>query len=365
MGDSYISGTAGRWRGNSNGFTNLPANLSAFQRSDTGADAYDNYGLAFPGDECFRSRSAAIHLGGAWESVNVACSNARTTSRIDEEGKFKPGIDNDGQLAVLADLARSRSVKMVAVSIGANDFRFGPTIKSCVTGFLTSLSAFPDRCSEDPESTGTVAPGAVTVVRASITKALGDIVTTMRDAGYADESWVLVSHNYPTPLPPPSAMRYPESGYGRAVTGGCPFYDADLDWFSRWMATVNSTVANAARDASVETGKAVVSLDMAELFNGRRLCEQGTRLVEETRTDAELVSSAERVDMIRLTSVLPGSPYNLNEGVHPNHLGQAAIRACLRSAFNDGAARSGTCAAPTEWGDVDSRNEPAVAFTPR
>jgi hypothetical protein len=40
MGDSYISGTAGRWRGNSNGFTNLPANLSAFQRSDTGADAY-------------------------------------------------------------------------------------------------------------------------------------------------------------------------------------------------------------------------------------------------------------------------------------------------------------------------------------
>ncbi len=364
MGDSYIAGTAGRWRGNSNGFTNVPQNLEAFRRSDTGANAYDNYGREFPGEECFRSRSAAIHLGGNWTSVNIACSNARTNTRVDEDGKFKPGLDTGGQLDLLADIAATDPVRMVAVSIGANDFRFGPTVKNCVTGFLTSFSAFPDRCSEDPEAVATLSPESIASVRASIARALGDIVTTMRDAGYADDAWALVSHNYPNPLPPPSAMRYSQSGYERQVTGGCPFYDADLAWFATWMATVNATVSAAAADATAATGKEIVTLDLADLFEGRRLCEQGTKLVEETTDDAGLVESAERVDMIRLTSLAPGSPYNLNEGVHPNQLGQLAIRACLRSAFNDGAARSGTCRAPADWGATNSAGEPPVVFFP-
>ena len=130
------------------------------------------------------------------------------------------------------------------------------------------------------------------------------------------------------------------------------------------MDTVNATVAGAAADASAATGKQVVSLDLANLFAGRRLCEQGTKLVEETRSDGELVSDGERVDMIRLTSMVPGSPYSLNEGVHPNHLGQLAIRACLRSAFNDGAARSGVCRAPADWGATNAAGEPSVVFTP-
>lgn len=364
MGDSYISGTAGRWRGNSNGFTNLPRNLEAFERSDTGENAYDNFGRQFPGEECFRSRSAAIHLSGNWTSVNVACSNARTTTRVDEEGKFKPGLDAGGQLALLADIAATEPVRLVAVSIGANDFRFGPTVRNCVTGYLTSLAAFPDRCSEDPEALATIAPESIATVQASITRALGDIVATMRAAGYADDAWALVSHNYPNPLPPPAAMRYPQSGYIRQVTGGCPFYDADLTWFATWMATVNETVAAAAADASAATGKQVLALDMANLFAGRRLCEQGTRLVEETTSDAELLAAGERIDMIRLTSMVPGSPYNLNEGVHPNHLGQMAIRACLRAAFNEGAARSGTCRAPADWGATNPAGEPLVTFTP-
>ena len=364
MGDSYISGTAGRWRGNSNGFTNLPRNLEAFRRSDTGENAYDNFGRVFPGEECFRSRSAAIHLGGDWTSVNLACSNARTTTRVDEEGRFKPGLDGDGQLALLDEIAATESVRLVAVSIGANDFRFGPTVRNCVTGFLTSLSTFPDRCSEDPEALDTISRGSVASVQASITRALGDIVATMRAAEYADDAWALVSHTYPNPLPLPSAMRYPQSGYVRQVTGGCPFYDADLTWFATWMATLNETVTVAAAEASAATGKQVLTLDLANLFEGRRLCEQGTRLVEETTSDAELLATGERVDMIRLTSMVPGSPYNLNEGVHPNQLGQLAIRACLRSAFNEGAARSGTCRAPADWGRADERGEPQVLFTP-
>lgn len=370
MGDSYISGTAGRWKGNTNGFTNFPPNLDAFRRADTGANAYDNYGLEFIGEECFRSRSAAIHLGGDWTSVNVACSNARTASRdADEEGKYKPGLDAGGQLSSLATVAREarergEPVAMIAVSIGANDFRFGPVMKACATAFLTSSSLLPKLCSNDPEVLSYIAPAAVDTVRASIARALGDIVATMRDAGYADDAWVLISHNYPSPLPAASAFRYSQSGYDRQIKGGCPFYDADVDWFGTWITTANATVANAVRDAEQATGADIVTLDMAGLFEGRRLCERGTKLVEETANDAELLTFAERVDMIRLTSKVPGSPYNLNEGVHPNHLGQLAIRACLREAFDDGNARSGVCRPPADWGVADAGGLPPVQFTP-
>lgn len=369
MGDSYISGTAGRWKGNTNGFTNVPRNLDAFERTDTGANAYDNYGRMFPGEECFRSRSAAIHLGVGWTSVNIACSNARTASRIDEEGKDKPGIDAPGQLSYLADVARAQRdagepVRMIALSIGANDFRFGPVMNACVTAFLTSSSLLPELCSTSAEVRGHIEPAAVAVVQASIARAMSDIVTTMRDVGYADDAWVLISHNYPSPLPPSSAMRYGQSGLDRQIKGGCPLYDADVNWFATWMTTANGTVAAAIGQAEQATGKNIVALDQADLFVGRRLCETGTKLVEETANDADLLRSAERVDMIRLTSKIPGSPYNINEGVHPNYLGQRAIRACLRQAFNDGDARSGTCGAPADWGVVNEFDEPNVVFTP-
>ncbi|MFM8861414.1 MAG: hypothetical protein ACKOIA_02990, partial [Acidimicrobiia bacterium] len=352
MGDSYIAGTAGRWRGNTNGLTNLPPDLVAYGRADTGADAYDNFGLEFPGEQCFRSRSAAIHLGGRWTSINVACSNATTFSRVDETGRYKPGIDAGGQLDLLADIARRDTVRLVAVSIGANDFRFGPVMTECATGFLTSLAVLSDRCSDDTAIRSTIAPESVDRVRGAIAGSLAGIVSTLRAAGYADDAWALVTHTYPSPLPPSSAMRYGQSGFERQVTGGCPFYDADLDWLSGWMSTLNATVTAAARQASADTGKSVAVVEMGGLFEGRRLCEQGTRLVEETADDAELRAFGERVDMIRLSSRIPGSPYDITEGVHPNQLGQSAIRACLRAAFADGAARSGTCRPPTDWAPI-------------
>ncbi|MFM7735125.1 MAG: hypothetical protein ACKOCT_22420 [Alphaproteobacteria bacterium] len=51
-----------------------------------------------------------------------------------------------------------------------------------------------------------------------------------------------------------------------------------------------------------------------------------------------------------------------SEGVHPNNLGQRAMRACLRRAFGGGNARSGTCKPPADWGLVDANDEPAVVF---
>lgn len=365
LGDSYIAGTAGRWKGNSNGYTNVPKNDAAFQRSDSGADAYDNFGVVFPGDECFRSRSALIHIGGGWTSQNVACSAARTfDQKPDEDGNYKPGITPEGQLGFLSEVARTENVKMVVLSIGGNDFGFGPIVTACVTGFLTSSSLKPDLCSKNAEVAARLTPEAAGKVQASVAGALAGIVETMRAAGYADDAWTLMSQNYPNPLPPSSAIRYRQFGYDRQVKGGCSFYDADLDWFGGVLATVNGTVAKAVLDAEAATGKDIQTIDLARIFEGRRLCETGTKLVEETANEAEQIAFAERIEMIRLSTKIYDTPYNVNEAVHPNYYGQLALRSCLRQAFNDGDARSGACLPPADWGVVDANGEPTVTFVP-
>jgi hypothetical protein len=364
LGDSYISGTAGRWAGNSNGYSNVPRNLEAFARSDMGANAYDNYGQPTI-DYCFRSRSAAIHLGESWTSVNLACSGAETTTqRRDRMGLYKPGLDDEGQLALLRETASTGTVVLVAVSIGANNFAFGPIMEACAQAFLTSSLAFPSLCSEDPTIRAYVDDEAALRVRAEITAALERVVATMRTAGYADATWSFVVQNYPTPLPPASQLRYGQFGYGRQTDGGCPFYDADLDWFQTMIGRFNATVAAAVSDARASTGRSIAELDLSRLFDGRRLCERGTKRVEETADETAQRRDAERITQIHLTSVIPGSPYDITEGAHPNHYGQLAFRACLRRAFGDGTARSGTCTAPDDWGAIDTRGEPLVVFTP-
>ena len=84
LGDSAISGEAGRWAGNTNGSTSRTDALGPTAYYDNAAGT----GEAIPG--CHRSKSAEVHIGGGVTSVNLACSGARTYSRV-SDGKFKPG----------------------------------------------------------------------------------------------------------------------------------------------------------------------------------------------------------------------------------------------------------------------------------
>src|SRR3954468_7288102 len=74
LGDSAISGEAGRWAGNTNG--------SASRTDALGPTAYYDTptGEAIPG--CHRSKSAEVHIGVT--SKNLACSGARTYSRVSD-----------------------------------------------------------------------------------------------------------------------------------------------------------------------------------------------------------------------------------------------------------------------------------------
>src|SRR6478735_8992470 len=124
VGDSAISGEAGRWAGNTN---NSSDNVDAL-----GSSAYydnaSNTAETIPG--CHRSKSAEVHIGVA-NSLNLACSGARTYTQTPGSGDYKPGIDffsdssgHQGQALMLQQFAATHNVKAVTVLIGANNFGF-------------------------------------------------------------------------------------------------------------------------------------------------------------------------------------------------------------------------------------------------
>ena len=79
VGDSYISGEAGRWAGSSN--------TSSAYADALGPTAYFDNGGGETINRCHRSRSAEAHVGGGVNGLNLACSGARTSTYTDS--KFK------------------------------------------------------------------------------------------------------------------------------------------------------------------------------------------------------------------------------------------------------------------------------------
>lgn len=343
VGDSYISGEAGRWAGNTN---------TGEQYHDAGGSAayFDNpTHTAETINRCHRSTAAEAFIGTA--ATNLACSGAQTSTFTDGDGNFKPGLDfyngsgGQGQALMLQTFAATHNVKAVTVSIGGNNFGFAGIIQSCVADFLGSPTWFKDYCNDDSSVTAQFTSANVTTQTANIKNGLLNLRTAMRNAGYADGAWSLVVQTYESPLPNGTAIRYPESGYTRQSTGGCGFWNNDANWANATaLPTINTAVTNATTQAGIANTKV---LDLASAFNGRRLCENTVGLLEEKGltywSDAGASDQTEWVNQIRTVSTCCGSNYYIQESLHPNYWGELALRNCLRQAWNAGTVRGGTC----------------------
>jgi hypothetical protein len=343
VGDSYISGEAGRWAGNSNASESYVDALGPSAYYDNAAGTGEQIA------RCHRSKAAEVFIGGGVNSLNLACSGARTTTFTDSSGNFKPGLDfynsggQQGQALMLQSFAASHNVKMVAVSIGGNDFGFASIVQSCVTDFLTSPTWWKNYCNDDSSVASNFTAANVAAVRARIATAYQNVRTAMRNAGYADGSWTLMVQDYESPIPNGSGFRYSESGYTRQNTGGCGFWNADATWAnSTALPTIDRTVFGAATDSGLTN---VRTLELASAFNGHRLCETTDNLVEANYSSWQAPGAVDRsewIDQIRTVSTAT-SDYYVQESLHPNYWGELAVRSCLRQAWNAGAPRSGTC----------------------
>jgi hypothetical protein len=344
-GESYISGEAGRWAGNSNNgevYTDALGNDAYFDNASHTAEQINR---------CHRSEAAEAYIGGGVNGVNFACSGAKTSTFTDGDGNFKPGLDfynsggQQGQALMLQNYAATHNVKMVNVSIGGNNFGFAGIVQSCVVDFLTSPSWWKDYCNDDSSVTANFTSSNITTQTNAIKNALLNLRTAMRNAGYADGSWSIIVQNYMSPLSGSSTYRYSESGYTRQSTGGCGFWNADADWANGYaLPTINSSVTNAANQAGIANTKL---LNLANAFNGRRLCENTVGLIEEKGLagwwSTGAVDKTEWINQIRTVSTCCGSNYYIQESIHPNYWGQGALANCLTLAWNGGAVRGGTC----------------------
>jgi hypothetical protein len=342
VGDSYISGEAGRWAGNTNG---SPSSIDAL-----GSGAYDDNGSSEAIEGCHRAKSAEIFIGGGVNGANLACSGAKT-STFTSEGEFKPGIDfyssggNEGQALMLQHFAAAHDVKLVALSIGGNNFNFASIVQTCVEDWLLTPEWWPAYCSEEGSVTGNFTAGNVARVKGEITTAVKNVAGAMSAAGYASSQYTILVQDYPSPIPYGSGFRYRQSGYTRQEVGGCGFWNKDANYANeKMLATIDSTVFAAAAASGLANVK---TLELATAFNGRRLCEKGVGLLEEEGLGSWRAAGAsdktEWINQIRtVTAIFP--PYEIQEDIHPNYWGQLALRNCVRQAFNGGAVRGGTCA---------------------
>jgi hypothetical protein len=130
LGDSYISGEAGRWEGNSN---SQFASRDGTDRAYTGGCcSYDTSRVYLGGSDdngCHRSDVAEIlsNTIGVVEKVNLACSGATTANVIRAS---QGGQSHDGeapQADQLAAVAQRDAVKLVVLSIGAATTSASPT----------------------------------------------------------------------------------------------------------------------------------------------------------------------------------------------------------------------------------------------
>ncbi|MFF7242159.1 GDSL-type esterase/lipase family protein [Streptomyces collinus] len=314
MGDSYISGEAGRWQGNSNNWYG----------SREGTDrAYTNGGYnpamvylwGSYANNCHRSdvseiQSAPLQWPDRW---NLACSGA-VTQNLWTNSSGGVGMNGEqSQAERLRTAAAARNVKLIALSIGGNDLGFSNIISDCVESYIAGS---PSCAAKQQTVVNAKMPNAFSNVR----KTIDEIRAVMTQDGYKTSDYKIILQSYPAPLPRSSENRYSESGSSR-VNAGCPMYNVDLDWARNKLVP---QIASGLR--AVASQKGVTFLDLSDAFQGREACSKTTSLVNGSNPPSAVTNEWVR---FVTTGALQGQQ---QESLHPNAFGQKALGVCLAQA---------------------------------
>ena len=337
MGDSFISGEGGRWLGNgSDPFgTRSGTDRAAYGCGALGCE-YDParvYG-ASEADDCHRSDVAPIAIApiDVDEKVNLACSGAKARDLWPGDEGGTAQFEEPPEADQLAAEARRAQVRMVVVTVGANDVGFGELVADCALEWARSPEDEEATCHREAEAH---IQSALPAATRRITAAFQGVRRVMRSAGYSRADYRLVAMGYASPFPHGSWFRYPEDGWSRLTEGGCPVWNADADWAAD-RATVD--LAEALRTAAAATGAEY--LDLVHAFDGHQLCDRRSRRVGD---DGPSPLSAE---WFRRLSFAQGSA---RESLHPNAYGQKVMGTCLALLFARPRGDYACADTPGEW----------------
>lgn len=313
LGDSFISGEAGRWNGNSLNIFGTRDGTDRAARCVLGIfcsyDATRVYGSTHTG--CDRSdvatiKSAAISVN---EKINIACSGAQTENiwRASQGGQsFKGEAPQADQLLTIA---QQKNVKMVVLTILANDVGFADHVINCTVSWMLGLGP----CNQaEMASMQADMPAA----QAGLAKAIDEVRAVMAQAGYSPSQWKFVVAGYSSPVPAAADVRY--SGGDRWNLGGCPFYDEDFNWAKNVGAPY---MIDSMR--SVAASKGVQFLDVRDALNGHEVCNEDSSLVTSSGPNPVTKEWVRWVN----TGLLQG---DAQESLHPNAYGQKALGKCVQ-----------------------------------
>jgi GDSL-like Lipase/Acylhydrolase family len=332
LGDSFSSGEAGRWQGNSLNFTGTRDGTDRAARCTLGIfcsyDATRVYGSSYA-NGCHRAdvapiRSAAISVN---ERINLACSGAQTRNiwRASQGGSsFKGEVPQADQLA---PIAQQKNVKLVLLNITANDLGFSDHVINCTVAWTLGYLCNPS------EQAAIVAglPAAANGLR----KSIDEVRAVMSGAGYSPSQWKFVIQGYASPVPVAANIRY--SGFDRLAIGGCPFNDADADWAKN---TATPTIVDNMRGVAQEKG--VRFLDVRDSLNGHEVCHKSSKLVTSSPSPVQ----HEWVRWLN-SGCCQG---DAQESLHPNAYGEKAIGKCIALIYG------------TSSGNYSCRNTPGGDF---
>jgi hypothetical protein len=317
LGDSFISGEGGRWLGNGSD------PLGTRSGTDRAAYDCDSWGCEYEPERiygaseesgCHRSDVAPIEAAPAAVDVrvNLACSGAKASDLWPSTLGGTSHFDQPPQADALAAVAQHDQVRLVVVTVGANDVGFGSLVAGCALDWARSSDEDPVYCHREAQAEIEAALPAAT---RGIERALRGVRTVLGAAGYDRSDYRLVAMSYASPFPAGRWFRYPEDGWSRLSEGGCPVWDADADW-SATGAT--DTLAAAMRSAAAAADAEF--LDLRHALDGHQLCDRRDRRV------GEAGPSPLTAEWFRRLSFIQGSS---RESLHPNAYGQRAIGACI------------------------------------
>ena len=144
LGDSYISGEAGRWRGNSinnagnRNWTDRAAVCPTLATCTYEPGRVYLYGTDANG--CHRSDTAEIRSARLPVdlAVNLACSGAVASNIYRSSNGGEAFKGEPPQADQLGFIARAKNVKFIVLSIGGNDLGFAAIVQACATAYLSN-----------------------------------------------------------------------------------------------------------------------------------------------------------------------------------------------------------------------------------
>jgi GDSL-like lipase/acylhydrolase family protein len=329
LGDSYISGEAGRWQGNSidaagdrDGTDRAAYNCTATVCSYDSSRVYG----ASAANGCDRSDVAEIKSAtiAVDQKINLACSGATTANifRSSQGGADEKGEPPQGDQ--LRYVAQTWNVKLVILSIGGNDLGFADIVQACATAYLSAQGP----CHTAQQQ---VLDSKFGAAMKNVARAIDEVRAIMTASGYTKFRFIVQS--YPSVFVRASDNRYPETDRAqRAGIGGCPSYDADADWARD---SVVSQISNGLKFVAVAKG--VQFLDLRDAFEGREICSDSTEQASLGHPPSGTTSEWGR--LLNQSTVSQGV---LQEAVHPNAYGERALGRCLTLIYGS-FSRGGNC----------------------